>query len=85
MFVKKFSVCQVDSNHDSKIILKENTLTVSELNFGLSRENVKVEVSNGVVQATIGLVKNALLDYFFGHVSSLVKQKYKEILVDLFQ
>ena len=71
---------------NSKIIYqKDNTLTVSELNFGVSRENVKVEVSDGVVHATIGLMKNALLDYFFGHVSGLVKEKYKEMLVDLFQ
>ena len=71
---------------NSKIIYqKDNTLTVRELNFGVSRENVKVEVSDGVVHATIGLMKNALLDYFFGHISSLVKGKYKEMLVDLFQ
>ena len=62
-----------------------STLTVSELDFGLSRENVNIEVSAPVLHASIGLMKNALLDYFFGHVASLVKEMYKEILVDLFQ
>ena len=77
------SVVRIYFDHNSNH--KDNTLTVSELDFGVSRENVKVEVSDGVVHATIGLMKNALLDYFFGHVSSLVKEKYKEMLVDLFQ
>ena len=58
---------------------------MSELDFGLSREYVNVEVSSSVVHATIGLIKNTLLDYFFGHIASIVKEKYKEILVDLFQ
>ena len=58
---------------------------MSELDFGLSRENVNIEVSAPVLHASIGLMKNTLLDYFFGHVASLVKEKYKEILVDLFQ
>ena len=58
---------------------------MSELNFGVNHEKVNVEVSDSLAHGTINIMKSALLDYFFGYVSQLVKERYKECLVDLFQ
>ena len=58
---------------------------MSELNFGVNHKKVDVEVSDSLAQGTISITKSALLDYFFGYVSSLVKEEYKKCLVDLFQ
>ena len=58
---------------------------MSELNVGVSHEKVNVEVSDSLAQGTISIMKSALLDYFFGYVSNLVKEEYKKCLVDLFQ